>query len=214
MFFSKKKLKVALGVAKTTAGLERNGRPAHSGLQRIANRQLFEKEYAMKNLKTLTILAVVSLTATGALAFDLPTTAAVEVVEGITVAQVTGMDFGQVADHDGALVLDTDPAVAMTDAAFISFDPTGYTPGIFTVTSIIGASLAATFTDTDAADGLALGTFTVSLDAGVSDEANLATITQVANNDTWNVGCTLTVAAATATVGVQAVAYTMSVVLN
>ena len=53
----------------------------------------------MKNLKTLSTLAIVALSATGALAFDLPTTAAVEVVEGISMVQVTQMNFGQVADH-------------------------------------------------------------------------------------------------------------------
>lgn len=168
----------------------------------------------MKNLGTLTILAIVALSATGAQAFDLATTAAVEVVEGITAVQVTAMDFGQVADHDGALVLATDPTTSMTDASFISFDPTGYTPAVFDVTGIIGASLNASFTDTDAADGLALSTFTVSLDGGTTDELALATITQVAGTDTWNVGCTLTVDAATAVVGVAAVGYTMTIVLN
>ena len=168
----------------------------------------------MKNLRTLTILAIVALSATGASAFDLATTAAVEVVEGISAVQTTEMDFGQVADHDGDLVLSTDPGTAMTDASHISFDPTGYTPAIFDVTSIIGASINASFADTDAADGLALGTFAVSLDGGTSDEADLTDITQVAGTDTWNVGCTLTVDAATAVVGVAAVAYTMTIVLN
>ena len=168
----------------------------------------------MKNLRTLAILALVALSATGAHAFDLATTAAVEVVEGVTAVETTGMDFGQVADHDGALVLASDPSTAMTDAAHISFDPTGYTPAIFDVTSIIGASLNASFTDTDGADGLALGTFTVSLDGGTTDEADLTDITQIAGTDTWNVGCTLTVDAATAVVGVAAVAYTMTIVLN
>lgn len=168
----------------------------------------------MKNFRNLAILALVVFTATGAQAFDLATTAAVEVVEGVVVVQTTGMDFGQVADHDGDLVLATDPATPLTDADNISFDDTGYTPGIFTVTSIIGASLNATFTDDDATDGLALGTFTISLDGGSSDEADNTAITQLAVTDTWNVGCTLTVDAGTALVGVHAVDYTMTVILN
>ncbi len=168
----------------------------------------------MKNLKTLTVLALVALTATSAFAFDLPTTAAVEIVEGLTVTQDTGMDFGQVADFDGALVLATNPATAMVDASFISFDSTGYTPAIFSVTSIIGATLNATFTDTDGADGLALSAFAVSLDAGTTDEAAITAITQVAGTDTWNIGCTLTVDAATAALGAAAVAYNLNVVLN
>ena len=57
----------------------------------------------MKNLRMLTILALVALSATGAQAFDLATTAAVEIVEGVSAAQTTEMDFGQVADHDGDL---------------------------------------------------------------------------------------------------------------
>ncbi len=168
----------------------------------------------MKNFKSLVILTLVALTASSAMAFDLPTTAAVEVVEGITITQATGMDFGQVADFDGSLVLSTDPTASMTDAAHISFDPTGYTPAIFSVTSMIGATLNATITDTDATDGLALATFTVSLDGGTSDEADITDITQLAGTDTWNVGCTLTVDAATAVVGVAAVAYNLNVVLN
>ncbi len=168
----------------------------------------------MKNFKTLTVLALVALTATSAMAFDLPTTAAVEVVEGISIAQTTGMDFGQVADFNGALVLSTDPTAAMTDVAHISFDPTGYTPAVFTVTSMIGATLNATITDTDATDGLALATFKVSLNGGTSDEADITDITQLAGTDTWNVGCTLTVDAATAVVGAASVAYNLNVVLN
>ena len=168
----------------------------------------------MKRFNFLAIAALVVLTASGAQAFDLVTSAAVEIVEGVSVVEVTGMDFGQVADHDGDLVLDTDPAVAMTDADFISFDDTGYTPAIFTVTSIPGASLNATFTDSGDEAGLALGTFTVSLDGGSSDEANLLAITQIATDDTWNVGCTLTVTAATALVGAATPGYTATIILN
>jgi hypothetical protein len=168
----------------------------------------------MKNLSTLTILALVALTATGAQAFDLATTAVVEVVEGITVTETTAMDFGSVALYDGNLVLSTNPATAMTDVDFISYDPTGYTPGVFSVVSIAGASLNASFVDGDGADGLDVGTFTISLDAGLTDQALITAITQVAATDTWNVGCTLTVDSAEAVLGVAAVGYTMTVVLN
>lgn len=168
----------------------------------------------MKNLRMITILALVALTATGANAFDLATTAVVEVVEGITVVESTAMDFGAVALYSGDLVLSTNPATAMTDASFISYDPTGYTPGIFAVTSIAGASLNASFVDGDPADGLDVGTFTISLDAGLTDEALITAITQIAATDTWNVGCTLTVDALEAALGVAAVGYTMTVVLN
>jgi len=167
----------------------------------------------MKNLKTLSTLAIVALSATGALAFDLPTTAAVEVVEGISMVQVTQMNFGQVADHDGTLTVTTDPNVVMTDPNFISFDDTGYTPGIFTVTSIPGASVNATFTDSDDVAGLNLSAFTVSVN-GAADEADLTDITQQNTDDTWNVGATLTVVAADALLGVHAPGYTITVVLN
>ena len=168
----------------------------------------------MKTLKTLTVVAIVALTATSTLAFDLPTSAAVEIVEGITVTQTTGMDFGQVADFDGDLVLATNPATAMTDNDHISYDPTGYTPAVFDVTSIVGATLNATFTDLDGADGLALSAFEVSLDGGSSDEADITAITQASATDTWHVGCTLTVDAATAALGATAVGYNLNVVLN
>ena len=168
----------------------------------------------MKRFSCLAILALVAMAATGAQAFDLVTTAAVEIVEGVTVAQTTGMDFGQVADHDGALVLATNPASPMTDASFISFDPTGYTPAIFTVTSIAGASMNASFTDAGDVAGLALGTWTVSLDGGSTDEGDITDITQITSADTWNVGATLTVTAATAVVGAATPGYTITVVLN
>ena len=124
------------------------------------------------------------------------------------------MDFGQVADHDGTLVLATNPASPMTDASFISFDDTGYTPGIFTCTSIPGASVNASFSDADDVDGLNLSAWTVSLDGGGSDEANLLAITQVAEADTWNIGATLTVVAADAALGAQTPGYTITVTLN
>lgn len=168
----------------------------------------------MKSLRMFTILALVALTATGAQAFDLATTAVVEVVEGITVTESTAMDFGSVALYDGNLVLSTNPATAMTDADLISYDPTGYTPGIFSVTSIAGASLNASFVDGDAADGLDVGTFTISQDAGLTDVVSILLITQIAATDTWNIGCTLTVDSAEAALGVAAVGYTMTVVLN
>jgi hypothetical protein len=159
----------------------------------------------MRNLKTLSTLFLVMLCATSSLAFDLPTTAAVEVVEGITLAQTTQMDFGQVADHDGAL--------ALSDPNAISFDDTGYTPGIFTCTSIPAASVNCSFTDTDDVAGLNLSAWAVSVNGG-ADEGNLLAITQANAADTWNVGATLTVVAADAIVGVHAPGYTITVVLN
>jgi len=168
----------------------------------------------MRKLNFITAVAIVLCGAQSASAVDLNTTAAIEIVEGIVIAQTTGMNFGQVADHDGALVLSTNPATAMTDASLISFDPAAKTPGIFSVTSIIGASLNASFTDIADVAGLALSAFTVSLDGGTSNEANLLAITQIAGTDTWNVGATMTVTAATAVVGVATPGYTMTIVLN
>jgi hypothetical protein len=167
----------------------------------------------MRNLKTLSTLFLVMLCATSSLAFDLPTTAAVEVVEGITLAQTTQMDFGQVADHDGALTVATDAAQALSDPNAISFDDTGYTPGIFTCTSIPAASVNCSFTDTDDVAGLNLSAWAVSVNGG-ADEGNLLAITQANAADTWNVGATLTVVAADAIVGVHAPGYTITVVLN
>lgn len=168
----------------------------------------------MKRFSFLAIAALVVLTASGAQAFDLATTAAIEIVEGVTVAQTTGMDFGQVADHDGTLVLSTDPGTAMTDVSFISFDDTGFSPAIFTVTSIAGASMNASFTDAGDVAGITLATFTVSLTGGSGNEADITDITQLTTADTWNVGCSLTVAAATALVGASTPGYTITVVLN
>lgn len=167
----------------------------------------------MKNLKTISTLVLVTVCAVNAMAFELVTTAAVEIVEGISMVQVTEMNFGQVADHDGTLTVTTDAAVAMTDPNFISFDDTGYTPGIFTVTSIPGASVNATFTDSDDVAGLNLGSWAVSVN-GAADEGDLTDITQQNVDDTWNVGATLTVVALDALVGVHAPGFTITVVLN
>ena len=167
----------------------------------------------MNSLKTVSTLLIVIACAANVMAFDLVSTAAVEVVEGISIAQTTQMDFGQVADHDGTLTVTTDAAVAMTDPNFISFDDTGYTPGIFTCTSIVGASVNASFTDSDDVAGLNLSAFAVSVN-GAADEGDLTDITQVNADDTWNVGATLTVVAADAVVGVHAPGYTITVVLN
>ncbi len=167
----------------------------------------------MKNLKVLSTLVFVTLCAANVMAFDLATTAAVEVVEGITLAQTTQMDFGQVADHNGTLTVVTDAAVAMTDPNFISFDDTGYTPGIFTCTSIPGASVNCSFVDDDDVAGLNLSAWAVSVNGG-ADEANLLAITQTNADDTWNIGATLTVVALDAIVGVHVPGYTITVVLN
>lgn len=167
----------------------------------------------MKNLKTISTLALVVCCASSAMAFDLVTSAAVEVVEGISMVEVTQMNFGQVADHNGALSVTTDAAVAMTDPNFISFDDTGYTPGIFTVTSIPGASVNASFTDADDVAGLNLSAWAVSVN-GAADEGDLTDITQQNADDTWNIGATLTVVAADAALGVAAPGFTITVVLN
>jgi len=167
----------------------------------------------MKNLKVLTTLVFVTACAGSVLAFDRPVSAAVEIVEGVSIAEVTQMDFGQVADHDGALTITTDAAVAMTDPAFISYDDTGYTPGIFTCTSIPGASVnCAIVNDADVA-GLTLSAFAVSVEGG-ADEGDLTDITQIASDDTWNIGATLTVAAATAVEGAHTPGYTITITLN
>ncbi len=168
----------------------------------------------MKNAKIITILALVALCATSASAFDLPSTAAVEIVEGLTVVQVTGMDFGQVALHDGALVLSTNPATAMTDASFISFDETGYTPAVFTVSSIAGAAVTAVIADDGLTAGLTLGTFVLSLDGGTSDEADYAAVAMTADDETWNIGCTLTVVAASTAVGTYALGYDVGITMD
>jgi hypothetical protein len=167
----------------------------------------------MKNFRTLAILALVVFAATGAQAFLVTTSADVEVVEGINCVQVTGMDFGQVADKDGSLVLASNPATAMGDAAGISFDPTGYTPAVFTVTAPIGADVSAVFADVADVPGLTLSAWTVSNDGGSSDQGSLIAIAQLASDDTWNVGATLTVAAATAGVGAAIPGYTITLTL-
>ena len=167
----------------------------------------------MNNLKTVSTLVFLVVCASNAMAFDLVTTAAVEIVEGISIVQTTEMNFGQLADHDGAVTVATDPAVALSDPAHIVYDETNWTPGIFTCTSIAGASIAATFTDAGDVAGLGLSAFTVSVNGG-ANEANLATIQQQTSDDTWNVGATLTVTALTAVIGVHSPGYTVTLALN
>ncbi|MBU8870836.1 MAG: DUF4402 domain-containing protein [Gemmatimonadales bacterium] len=167
----------------------------------------------MRNFRIFTILALVALSATGAQAFVLDTTAAVEVVEGIVIAQTTGMDFGQVADKDGVLVMSQDATADMTDADGISFDPTGYTPGIFTVTAPIGATVSAVFADAGDVAGLGLSAWTVSNDGGTTPQGDNTAITQLASDDTWYIGATLTVTALTAVEGAATPGYSITVTL-
>jgi Domain of unknown function (DUF4402) len=167
----------------------------------------------MNNLKTVSTLVFIIVCAANAMAFDLVTTATVEIVEGISIIQTTEMNFGQLADHDGAVTVATDPAVALGDPAFLVYDETGYTPGIFTCTSIAGASVDATFTDAADVAGLALSAFTVSVNGGANEADNTA-IAQQTSDDTWNVGATLTVTALTAVIGVHNPGYTITLALN
>lgn len=94
-----------------------------------------------------------------------------------------------------------------------TFDDTGYIPGIFTCTSIPGASVNASFVDADDVAGVNLSAWAVSVN-GAADEGDLTAITQQNADDTWNLGATLTVVAADAIVGVHAPGYTITVVLN
>jgi hypothetical protein len=192
-----------------------NNKASPSGFTTDWKPSLFEKELLMKNLRILTILALVALCATSAFAFDLATTAAVEIVEGVTVSQTTGMDFGSVANKTGTLVLSTNPATVLTDASFISVDPATKSPAVFTVDSINGADVSFAFTPV-AGTGLSLDTWTISVDGGTTELAEAAHggITLASASTSWNVGASLDVVGGTAVNGSQTVSYTIGVTLD
>ncbi len=161
------------------------------------------------------IPALVCLAAGPAGAVDLDTNAIVGIVEGINITEDTALNFGDVALNDGTLTLATDGTTL--DPAFILFDATNTTQGVFTVTAVAGGSYDIGLAENVPIVGLTLDNFHLNIDAGV-DEAgadNFVGVTLANPTSTLNVGADLTVDSATALLGAgQTIGYRVSVIFN
>ena len=165
-------------------------------------------------IKLMTLTAAVLL-ALPAVAVDLDTLALVDIVEGITITEVTALNFGDVALNDGTISVGT--AGTVTDPNFLSFDATNASQGIFTVTAIAGSAYDISLIENVPVVGLTLNNFHINIDGGV-DEAgadNFIGVILVNQSSTLNLGADLTVDAATASLGDnQTIGYRLSVAFN
>ncbi len=114
-----------------------------------------------------------------AYSFTLDTTAHVELIEGIAIAETAQMDFGIVAVATGTLTVST--TGVLTDLNIISFDASAVAAGEFDVSCVAGATYDITLTDNSNSVGLGLSNFAISID-GAADEAGASPWTAVFAN--------------------------------
>ncbi len=109
---------------------------------------------------THALLTCLLLAAGTAGAFEVPTFALVEIVEGIEVTETAAMNFGVLARSNGTVTIspiDGSP----TDPSFLIYDGAAISQGIFEVDSIAGATVDLACTAGAMPDGLALHDFMV-----------------------------------------------------
>lgn len=168
-----------------------------------------------RNLKTvLTATAMVGFSglAMQASATDLPTTAYVNVVAPIGIAQNTQLSFGTVAKAAGADVTVTVTADGAGGTIASGSTPAaglggGEAEGNFTVTGILNATYAVTLPP---ADIVSAG---MTLNGWNSNSANGFALTGGGGTDTLTVGATLTIPAATVN-GIYNIPYNVIVEYN
>jgi Domain of unknown function (DUF4402) len=160
-------------------------------------------------------LVITGLLAAPAAAADLDTLALVDIVEGITITEVTALNFGDVALNNGTITIGT--AGTVTDPNFLSFDATNVSQGVFTVNAIAGSAYDINVIENVPAVGLTLDNFRINIDGG-ADEAGVNTfvgVTLANQASTLNLGADLTVDSATASLGDgQTIGYRISVNFN
>ena len=167
----------------------------------------------MKNFSRFSILALVLMALAGSAgAVDLVTSAQVDIVAGITIAQTQSLNFGVLVLNNGSVVVAAADG-ATTDAANLIFDSGNIRQATFDVVSTIGSDLTATCTAGVMPAGLTLDTFTASW-AAQAEGAVPATRTLAAATEELEIGATLTIdrTQAVATNGTPvALPYTLSV---
>jgi hypothetical protein len=165
--------------------------------------------------KTFTVLTLTSLLALPAAAVDLDSIAYVNVVEGITIVEVSALDFGDVALANGTLTVST--AGIVTDPNFLSYNGASIGQAVFTLTVVPGAAYDISFVENLPVVGLILNNFQASID-GAADVVGSDTFlgVSIANQaSTMNVGADLTVDSATASIGDnQSIGYRVTVSFN
>jgi len=170
----------------------------------------------MKTFARFSVLVVAVFCMAGsAFAVDLGSTAVVDIVEGIVLAETQQMDFGSLSKNDGTVVVAADGSY--TDANSLMFDDSSVAAGEFTITSVAGAAVTLTVTAGAMPAGLDLNTFTADIAAGTTTGAVGAGLahTMAADTDVLALGASIDVTGATATVGDDtALPYTVGVVFQ
>jgi hypothetical protein len=163
----------------------------------------------------ISLFMITGLLAMPAAAVDLDTVAWVNVVEGITITEVTPMNFGDVALNTGTITLNTDGT--LTDPDFLSFDAASVSQGIFTLSVIAGSSYDINIVENVQVVGLTLDNFQINIDgaANIAGANNFLGVNLPNAISTLNLGGDLTVDAATASLGDnQSIGYRVSVDFN
>jgi len=161
---------------------------------------------------SLACLALTVALAAPTLAIDLVTNGHVEIVDGITVSQTTGLNFGVLSLNSGAVTVAAADG-AITDPNNLMADNTNVSQGVFSVTGIAGSDLTAAIAAGAMPVGITLSTFTIDwADAGAEGPAPRDR-TLAADIEIVEVGATITVDRATASVtgSPAALPYTLSV---
>ena len=164
---------------------------------------------------TITTLMIAGLLALPAGAVDLDSFAMVDIVEGITITEITALNFGDVALNDGTITITT--AGTVSDPEYLSFDATNASQGVFTLSVIAGAAYDISFVENLPVVGLTLDNFQINIDGGanVVGANSFLGVTLPAQLSTMNLGADLTVNAATASLGDnQAIGYRVTVNFN
>ncbi len=165
----------------------------------------------MKNFSRFSILAaVLVVTAGSAGAVDLVTSASVDIIEGITVAQTAALNFGVLVLNNGTVIVAAADG-ATTDASFLISDATNISQGTFDVTSTVGSDLSVTCTSGTQPTGITLDAFTASW-AGAAQGAVPVNATMAAATEEVEVGASITIDRTTASTGTSvSLPYTVSV---
>ena len=165
----------------------------------------------MKNFSRFSILAAVLVVCAGSAgAIDLVTSASVDIIEGITVAQTQALNFGVLVLNNGTVIVAAADG-ATTDTDFLISDATNITQGTFDVTSTIGSDLSVTCVAGTPPTGITLDAFTASWAAGVEAAVPVSS-TMVAATEEVEIGASITIDRTTASTGAAvSLPYTVSV---
>jgi hypothetical protein len=147
----------------------------------------------MKNFSRFSILAAVVVFAAGnAGAVDLVTSATVDIIDGITVAQTQALNFGVLVLNNGTVIVSAEDG-STTDASFLISDATNIAQGTFDVTSTVGSTLSVNCTAGSQPTGITLDAFTADWAGADSEGVVPQTRTLVAATEELEIGASITI---------------------